>query len=387
VRSLLLINATLNQDAEAAGEAGSAPRKDYDALRQALGSDVIDLTALGEKRWLRLARRIIGPSGAQALQAWSSAAHYDVIFADRETTGFVLAALFRFRRRRPRLVIIGHLLSPAKKRLFCRVMGLQHVIDCLVVHSSLQKHIARTALGFRSNQVALLPYQTDDQFWKTAHTPIRNQICSVGLEYRDYATLIDAVAGLDVDVVIAAASNWSKHRTVPHTHLPPNVRLVSYGYESLRQLYDESLFVVVPLVDVENQAGITSILEAMAMGKVVVVSHARGQTDVVRDRRCRNRVDRTRQTQSSWLRDLGVDEQVAHAPTGMYVPPGAPGQLRQTISFLVSHPEVAREMGMAGRQVIEASMTLEHFVNRLVVILQGGAGVPLSTTTQSLASG
>ena len=35
-------------------------------------------------------------------------------------------------------------------------------------------------------------------------------VCSAGLEFRDYPTLVKAVDGLDVRVVIGAASHWSK---------------------------------------------------------------------------------------------------------------------------------------------------------------------------------
>jgi len=112
------------------------------------------------------------------------------------------------------------------------------------------------------------------------------RFCSVGLEFRDYPTLISAVAGLDLELVIAAASYWSKRgNTAEGMPLPANVRVTALDYERLRELYAQSLFVVVPLYNVEFQAGITVILEAMAMGKAVIVTQTRGQTDVVRARR------------------------------------------------------------------------------------------------------
>ena len=49
-------------------------------------------------------------------------------------------------------------------------------------------------------------------------------ICSAGLEWRDYPTLIEAVTGMDVEVRLAAASPWSKHRNeTENRDLPPNV--------------------------------------------------------------------------------------------------------------------------------------------------------------------
>ena len=56
-------------------------------------------------------------------------------------------------------------------------------------------------------------------------------ICSAGLEFRDYPTLVEAVDGLDVRVVIGAASHWSKRRnTAAGTPAPSNVEVDSFDY-------------------------------------------------------------------------------------------------------------------------------------------------------------
>jgi len=385
VQALLVINATLDPVRERQIAAGLYPRKDYLELRDALGVDILDLTALDQRRWMRLVRRVAGAAVAQALLAWRLAPCYDAIFADHETTGFVIAALSRLRPvqgRRPRLTMIGHLLSPPGKQALVRGLRLDRVIDALVVHSTLQGRLAERTLGFQSNQVALVPYQTDERFWSPREqeqegdgdgdAPAR--ICSVGLEYRDYETLVEAVRGLPVELVIAAASHWSTHQGLASERpTPPNVRVASFDYAALRDLYAASLFVVVPLHDVENQAGITTILEAMAMGKAVVVSHTRGQTDVVRDRRRASRADASRPTQPDWARDLGAPEETARAHTGIYVRPGDPDELRRAITFLLVHPDQARAMGANGRRLVEQTMGLDHFTARMAVIIRGDA--------------
>ncbi len=374
MRTLLLINATLDRAQEREIAAGDYPRKDYLELQRALSADVVDIGALDRRVWTRLARRLVGTGIAQALLALALCPRYDAVFADRETTGFALAALVTLMRHRPRLTMIGHLLSPPKKQVLCRGLRLYRQIDCMAVHSSLQQRIAARTLGLRREQVALVPYQTDACFWAPRDVPAKNQICSAGLEYRDYSTMIEAVAGLDVEVVIAAASHWSKHRGVSSAEdVPTNVRVASFDYAGLRQLYAESLFVVVPLQDVENQAGITTILEAMAMGKAMIVSHTRGQTDVVRDRRRRDRATPERNTQPDWARTLGASDDTAQGHTGIYVAPGDAEELRRAIAFLLEHPEQARIMGANGRRLIEEAMGLDQFVARLAALITGGS--------------
>jgi glycosyltransferase involved in cell wall biosynthesis len=360
--------------------AGLSPRKDYFELQDALGADILDLTAIEKRSWSRFLARACGTSVAQAVLASKAADQYDAVFADRESTGFALATLLKLRRKRPRLTVLTHFLSsPAKQRLF-RSLWLDRMIDAVLVHSSSQEQVARDKLDCPAEKIKLLPYHADTQFWRPERLHMKNQVCSVGLEYRDYPTVIEAMRGLDLNLVIAAASHWSKHRA-EFDH-PANVRVSSFNYPALRTLYAESLFVVVPLVDIDNQAGITVILEAMAAGKAIVVSHTRGQTDVVRDRRRQNRTDPSRPSQPDWLHTLGVDESVATSQTGIYVMPGDADELRRALDFLVAHPEMAAEMGANGRRVVEAAMSLDLFTRRVADIITGQPGGARTTDTR-----
>lgn len=373
--TLLVINATRTDVMERSIAAGDSPRKDYLELKRALDADLIDVGSLDQRRWTRMLRRVLGPTVTQGLLAWVLSPQYDAVFVDRETAGFVVAALSRLRRRRTRLVMIGHLLSPRKKQILFRGLRLRSTIDCMIVHSTLQRRIAEDQMGLLPEQVALVPYQADDRFWAPRPAYENYRICSAGLEYRDYATLVEAVKELDIAVTVAASSHWSKHQADTDAQSAPNVSVESFDYGGLRDLYAGSRFVVVPLLDVENQAGITTILEAMAMGKAVIVSHTRGQTDVVRDRRRRSRVDSTRATQSDWASRLGAEGGVACEQTGIYVTPGDARELRRAITYLLHHPEEAREMGRNGRRLVQSVMSLDDFTRRLTMLISGASSI------------
>ncbi len=174
---------------------------------------------------------------------------------------------------------------------------------------------------------------------------------------------------------IAAASHWSTHRGVESDQsLPPNVHISAHQYLSLRHLYAASHFVVVPLLDVPNQAGITVILEAMAMGKAVIVSGTRGQTDTIRDRRNNGFGRIEREVLPGFLDAPGVDEDLRHLPTGFYVKPGDSAELRKAISYLLAHPQLADELGRNGRRVFEAMMTLDTFTANVTQVIQSASG-------------
>jgi len=113
---------------------------------------------------------------------------------------------------------------------------------------------------------------------------------------------------------------------------------------------------------VDFQAGVTTILEAMAMGKPVVVTHTDGQTDVVEDRRTITRGTPSRPRPVSLLQMLAATSGVELAPNGFYVPPDDPAAIRRAIVYLLDHPAERARLGAAGRRAVEELLTLDHFV-------------------------
>ncbi|MBE0695366.1 MAG: glycosyltransferase family 4 protein, partial [Anaerolineaceae bacterium] len=118
--------------------------------------------------------------------------------------------------------------------------------------------------------------------------------------------------------------------------IPPNVTVQRFSQYELRNLYAASRFTVMPLFKVNFQAGVTAILEAMAMERAVICSRTPGQTDVI-----------------------------VEGETGMYVPPEDPAALRDAIQNLLDQPQKCVEMGIKGRQRILDEMSLECYVERL----------------------
>jgi glycosyltransferase involved in cell wall biosynthesis len=123
------------------------------------------------------------------------------------------------------------------------------------------------------------------------------------------------------------------------------------------------MVVVVPLEEVDFQAGITTILEAMAMARPVVVTATTGQTDVIVDRRSSVRGAPSRP--ASLLGPLAELEGVHLEPNGLYVPPGDPDALRRAIVYLLDHPDERARLGAAGRRLVERLMTVDHFTRRM----------------------
>lgn len=347
---LLTVSGVINPEAEAQIAAGLLPRTDYRELARAFGADLIDY-AEARRRSGRIGRWIERLGGRNVLLAWhcfTQRHRYQVMFTDGEQVGIPLALLLKAARvKRLRHLMIVHIVSIKKKMIFFDLFRLQSHIDTFFVYSTRQQQFIQQRWQTAPEQVVFTPFMVDAEFFSLKHvTPHRRRmICAVGLEFRDYQTLIEAVRGLDVEVIIAAASPWSKRtNSTEHQTLPPNVLVQRYSQFDLRQLYADSLFVVMPLHNVDFQAGVTAILEAMAMERALICSRTPGQTDVV------------------------VEE-----ATGLYVEPGNPAALRAAIQRLLDDPQAAARMGQAGRATIEHTMSLDCYVERLKTFVQPAA--------------
>jgi len=364
---LLTVSGTIPEGIEAEIAAGRLPRKDYLELARAFGADLLDYEGALEVsgrlgRWLE---RVGGPNLVLAWASFLLRSRYRVIFTDGEQIGIPLALLLKAAggAARPRHLMIAHILSVGKKMLLFDRLGLQSHIDTFFVYSTWQKRFIESRWKVPGERVVFTPFMVDDRFFSPEADGRRNErleaerlaeprICSVGLEFRDYPTLLEAVRGLDVRVVLAAASPWSKRPdTTAASEIPENVLVRRFNQYDLRRVYAASRFVVMPLYEVNFQAGVTAILEAMAMGKAVICSQTPGQTDVI-----------------------------VAGETGLYVPPGDPAVLREAIVYLLEHPEEADRMGANGRRRVIAEMNLDRYAGRLGrYVSEARAGVSGST--------
>ncbi len=349
--------------ADAGRGRSAAPRRDYHALADVMGATLLDRAAIERSRSARLVQHVAGLGPAQAWLAFLHRGEADVILTDGEQAGIPLALLLRATRSRVKHVTIGHRLSSRKKRLFFRMLRAQTRMDKIALHSRLQYDIATRELGVSPDRLALVPYQVDVDFWAPRDVTEERLVVSAGLEHRDYATLLAAATGVDASFVIGASSHWSRHGFSAE-RLPPNARVASFDYGALRDLYAHAALVVVPLADVDNQAGVTTILEAMAMGKAVVVTQSLGQTDIIEDRRAPARGE-PRARPVSLARLLAAEQGLPLEPNGFYVPPGDPAALGRAITYLLDHPEERRHLGEAGRRCVEQLFTLDQFAARM----------------------
>jgi glycosyltransferase involved in cell wall biosynthesis len=342
---LLTVSGTIPADLRERIARGERPRADYLELARGFDADLIDY-AQARKLAGPLAKLLERAGGSDLVLAWACfrlRGRYKLIVTDGEQIGLPLAALLRYLSpgRRPRHQMIVHILSVPKKLFFLDKLRVQSAIDRFLVYARRQQQFICERWSLPATRVPFTPFMVDSAFFSPEavepNPRTRPLICAVGLERRDYPTLLKAVDGLDVEVVIAAASPWSKRSdSTAGQQIPANVTVRKFTQFELRQLYADSSFLVMPLEDVDFQAGVTAILEAMAMERAVLCSRTSGQTDVI-----------------------------VEGETGRYVPPGDVAALRSAIQAMLADPKGTARMGKAGRAVIEREMSLDRYVERL----------------------
>lgn len=313
-------------------------------LEDALSAEVLDERYLTGKvpAWRSWLLKLLPVGAAQIIETLFVHHKYDVIFTHSERVGLPLAFMMKYLGiKTPHVMIVSRITSMNEKKSKQKMWLLKYAKDALdriLIWSSVQREIAINQLGVDPEKIKLIKRGTDQRFWHP--TPAKtDMICSVGMEMRDYPTLVEALRPLDIPCHIAVgAARGQIFETVKKLYdiseLPENLEVGRKDYEELREMYNRCRFVVVSLLPTDSDNGLTAILEAMAMGKAVICTRVEGQVDV-------------------------IEEDV----TGIFVPQGDPEALREAIQKLWNNPELAEQMGAAGREYIEENHSVEQFVD------------------------
>jgi len=328
----MLVSARADAQSRADVAADRRPCPEYLRLEELHHVDILDWSRLsrpGQKRSARLALDHV-------LTALPLLRGYDVVFSDGEHVGIPLALVMKMVGVvRPHLVL-GHHLTTRLKQPFFRYLQAQNGMQRILLHSSDQFDEAQR-FGIPKSKLALVPYFADSDFWRPLPVSEEPLIVSAGREHRDYRSLAAACEGMPEQVLVGAGSvNSPGARWSLPDSWPDNFVCRPVDFVTLRQWYARASVIVIPLLATNFQAGVTTLLEAMAMGKPVIVSANRAHRELVED---------------------GID--------AMLVPPGNPGALRSAIRKLLDDPTERHRLGAAARAKVLSNYDLNAYCTRL----------------------
>jgi glycosyltransferase involved in cell wall biosynthesis len=276
---------------------------------------------------------------SEAYDALPKLPQCSAILSTSERAAIPLAIYMTFTQQKMPHVLIAHrLTSPNKTRLF-KICQLHRSLAHIICVSKAQAEFAIAQLGVSSSQVDFIYDKVDQRFYRPLKVEPQNFILAVGQEQRDYATLVKAVAGTGIKLVIVASSPWSSFE-LDNNQLSGVTVQSHISYTNLRMLYANARLVVVPLFDVDYAAGSNTVLESMAMGKALIVSRTRG------------------------IKDYVVDDE-----TGVNVTSGDPVALREVILDLWNNPRKLDRLGSNARQAVLDRMNIDRYVDGVVQIM------------------
>lgn len=295
-----------------------------------------------------LVRRLVQAGGRHPGLILLGAAGFEARYAD-----LVAAAILARRRDPPKLVISDatwELGSAALRRLLpgnpslerparaaIRALDGPHVTYCVLSSDERRSFPARW--GVPPERVVFTPFcatMTDAEL--AGPVDESGGVFAGGNPLRDYGTLLRAARGLRERVTIASGAVGGA--------APPNVSAGPLPHERFVAELRSARVVVVPLRrGLGRSAGQQTYLNAMALGKPVVVTDAPG------------------------VRDYVVDGE-----TGLVVPPGDPAAMRAAIERLLDDPG---DIGERARDDVRARFTLDRYLRSLLAVADAAiAGVP-----------
>jgi glycosyltransferase involved in cell wall biosynthesis len=291
--------------------------------------------------WGSFLRRVPLPL-AQCVEVLRLRREVEVIVSWSEAVGMPVAmALLPFSRR-PAHVGIFMWVSKPKKALPLRLLWRR--FDGIVIPAPEQYRFAVERLRVPSTLASpAIPWGVDTHFWRPGNET-GDMICCVGREMRDYPTFVQAIRDLDIPCHIAAGGNQGGANpwlNVDERDLPQGVTLGRMSHLELRQLYHRSRFVVVPLLPTDSDNGITTVLEAFAMGRPVICSDVVGHAGLLED-------------------DVNC----------LLVPPGDTAALRAAIVRLWTDEPLRRRLGSAGRALVQDNYSTEHWIASIRVVME-----------------
>jgi glycosyltransferase involved in cell wall biosynthesis len=240
----------------------------------------------------------------------------DAVLAVFEAPAVVVVALRRLFRFRPPIVMLdiglgGH--WAIRDRILDFVVPR---VDAIIVLGRNQVDYIRGRWP-QAKLVRFVHHRVDTAYYAPQPAPPEGPILTVGDDIgRDFPTLLQAMEGLDARLV-------ARTRKIEGNH--PRVRIVRerLSPDAYRALFTEARFVVLPLHHTVNASGVSSLLEAMAMGRAVIVSDS-----------------------------PGIRDYVLPGETALVVPANDPRALHAAIQRLLDDPALCERLGAAGRSFV-----------------------------------
>ncbi|MGH1489346.1 MAG: glycosyltransferase family 4 protein [Acidimicrobiales bacterium] len=269
----------------------------------------------------------------------------DSVYSSGCDAGVPLALMCALRHRDISFAIAFADPTRIRTKIFGWIAVLLSLRLTAIVTTNHQIDLTLRSFGRRIAGVHAIEGQTDCRFFRPAVERSKNEpplVASCGVERRDYLTMANALADVDVQarVCFESPNRTSKTRFTVPDPAPTNFDFGHFEFDELRTLYQQADLVVLPLLENRYSAGLTTLFEAIACGAPVVVTRSPGTIDSL------------------------IDEGLI-----IGVPAGDAIALKTAVTELLADPQTARVRAEAARTAIMDRYSATRFLDRLQGIL------------------
>jgi glycosyltransferase involved in cell wall biosynthesis len=258
-----------------------------------------------------------GIDPVRALTVLTKYRNFDLVLAVFESSALLPLLLRRLFGFRPKIVIWD--IAPDEHwriRQFVQNLVVPRVDRLFLLSSSQVGYIEKR---WKVKDVSNVIWQhVDTDFFKPEKVNSTGAVLAIGDDHgRDWPTLLTAVSDMDIDLVIKTKKelDFSDIKRCRIHQIRDRI-----SYSELKKLYAECNFVVMPLMSTLNVSGVSSVLEAMSMGKALVISD-----------------------------NPPIRDYIEPGETCKVVPVGDAIQLRRAMEDLLSNPLLVEQMGNKAR--------------------------------------
>ena len=187
-------------------------------------------------------------------------------------------------------------------------------------------------LGLPEERIRFLPFHTNI-IKPGIVSGTGGYIFSAGRTGRDFATLADAVKGLDINVIVVTDQYHLKG-----VYFPSNVEVYcNIPYKKYMELLHKCSMVVVPLKKLIKSTGQVVFLEAMALGKPVIATNT-----------------------------VGTEDYIKHGTTGILIPPEDSKALRKALLDFMENPSFYSSLSERALEQIKIKHTFEAYTGTIL---------------------
>lgn len=223
-------------------------------------------------------------------------------------------------------------------------------LDCLFFFSQTLIQDSLQAKKFPARNMHLIHWGADLEFYDSLleqKAETTAEFISTGKENRDFETLLQAFQGLSahLDVYSPTANGDAHYENTLHKYQHCENITIHFvdgiiPYELAKKVM-EAKIVVIPCLDLSYTVGLTTLVEALALGLPILST-----------------------------RNPKFEIDIENEGAGLYTEYKDSSSWQKAISYLHENPDIAKQMGKQGRRLAEQTYNLENYTQEVSTILK-----------------